>query len=105
MQQRIAFAYVSLTKVWAEVEAEKESYVAEKGKLTIYYKCQTSLTRVFCFLGRKLIHACILGVLNVLISFVRDKKRVKPMLKDNATAFTAAHNMLFGRRRNEWLNP
>ena len=33
---------------------------------------------------------------NVLMSFIGDKKRVESVLKDNATAFLDAVNMLFG---------
>ena len=32
LQQRIAFAYGSLTKLWTKMEAEKESYLADEGK-------------------------------------------------------------------------
>ena len=38
---------------------------------------------------------------NVLMSFVGDKKRVESMLKDNATAFSDAGNMLFRSKYEE----
>ena len=38
---------------------------------------------------------------HVLMSFVGDKKRVESMLKDNATAFSDAGNMLFRSKYEE----
>ena len=32
LQQRIAFVYGPLTKIWTAMQAEKESYVADEGK-------------------------------------------------------------------------
>ena len=40
---------------------------------------------------------------NFLMSFVRDKKRVEFMLKDNATAFSDAGNMLFEPKYEELM--
>ena len=40
---------------------------------------------------------------NVLMSFVGDKKRVESMLKDNATTFLEAENMLFGLKYEEMV--
>ena len=40
---------------------------------------------------------------NVLMSFVGDNKRVESMLKDNATTFLEAENMLFGVKYEEMV--
>ena len=53
LQQRIAVLYGPLRKIWATLEAERESILLQmKGKLTPYSKCQNSLTKLFYFLDR-----------------------------------------------------
>ena len=71
-----------------------------KGKLTPYWKCQNSLTKLFYFF--EAMNTCsFIRRFNFLMSFVGDKKRVKSMLKDNATVFSNAENMLFGPKYEE----
>ena len=71
-----------------------------KGKLTPYWKCQNSLTKLFYFF--EAMNTCsFIRRFNFLMTFVGDKKRVESMLKDNATVFSNAENMLFGPKYEE----
>ena len=57
--------------------------------------------QVILFLGQAMNSCSYIRRFNVLMSFVGDKKRVESMLKDNATAFSDAGNMLFGSKYEE----
>ena len=57
--------------------------------------------QVVLLLGQAMNSCSYIRRFNVLMSFVGDKKRVESMLKDNATAFSDAGNMLFGSKYEE----
>ena len=101
LQQRIAFVYGPLTKIWTAMEAEKESYLAEEGEANPLFEMSKLFDQVVLLLGQAMNSCSYIRRFNVLMSFVGDKKRVESMLKDNATAFSDACNMLFGSKYEE----
>ena len=101
LQQRIAFVYGPLTKIWTAMEAEKESYLAEEGEANPLFEMSKLFDQVVLLLGQAMNSCSYIRRFNVLMSFVGDKKRVESMLKDNATAFSDAGNMLFGSKYEE----
>ena len=88
LQQRIAFVYGPLTKIWTAMETEKESYLAEEGETNSLFEMSKLFDQVFLLLGQAMNSCFSFRRFNVLMSFVGDKERVESMLKDNATAFT-----------------
>ena len=88
LQQRIAFVYGPVTKIWTAMEAEKESYLVEEGETNHLFEMSKLFDQVFLLLGQAMNSCSSFRRFNVLMSFVGDRKRVKSMLKDNATAFT-----------------
>ena len=101
LQQRIAFVYGPLTKIWTAMEAEKESYLAEEGETNPLFEMSKLFDQVVLLLGQAMNSCSYIRRFNVLMSFVGDKKRVESMLKDNATAFSDAGNMLFESKYEE----
>ena len=101
LQQRIAFVYGPQTKIWTAMEAEKESYLAEEGEANPLFEMSKLFDQVVLLLGQAMNSCSYIRHFNVLMSFVVDKKRVESMLKDNATAFSDAGNMLFGSKYEE----
>ena len=59
------------------------------------------LDQVTFLLGQAMNSCSYIRRFNVLMSFVGDTKRIESMLKDNATAFSDAGNMLFGSKYKE----
>ena len=90
--------YGPLTKICTSMEAEKVSYVADKGETNLLSEMSKLFDQVVLLLEPAMISCSYIRRFNVLMSFVGDKKRVESMLKDNATAFLEAENMLFGPR-------
>ena len=103
LQQRIAFVYGPLTKIWTAVEADKESYPADERETNPLFEMSKLFDQVILFLGQAMNSCFYIRHFNALMPFVRDKKRVDSMLKDNATAFSDAGNMLFGPNYKELL--
>ena len=101
LQQRIAFVYGSLTNIWTAMETEKESYLAEEGETNPLFEMSKLFDQVNLLLCQAMNSCSDIWRFNVLMSFVGDKKRVESMLKDNATAFLDAGNMLFGSKYEE----
>ena len=95
LQQRIAFVYGPLTKIWTAMETEKESDVADQGESNSLLERPKLFDQLIYFLDRLFYVSCIRSF-NVFMSFVGDQKIVESMLKYNATAFAEAENMLFG---------
>ena len=52
LQQKIAFVYGPLTKIWNAMGLKKSLMLQMKGKLTPCLKCQNFLTKLFYFLDR-----------------------------------------------------
>ena len=52
LQQRIAFVYGPLTKLWTEMEAEKESYLADEGKTNPLFEMPKLFDQVVLLLGQ-----------------------------------------------------
>ena len=52
LQQRIAFVYGPLTKLWTEMEAEKESYLADEGKTNSLFEMPKLFDQVVLLLGQ-----------------------------------------------------
>ena len=92
-QQRIAFVYGNLAKIWTAMEAE-EPYIADKGETNPLFEMTKLFDQVILLLGQGMNTCFYIRHFNVLISFVGDKKSTESMLKDNATAFSDAENML-----------
>ena len=107
LQQRIAFVYEPLTKIWTAMDAEKESYLADEGETNPQFELSKLFDQVILLLGQAMNSCSYIRRFNVLMFFVGDKKRVGFMFKDNATAFSDAENMSFGPRnmRNWWRSP
>ena len=101
LQQRMTFVCGPLTKIWTAVEAEKESYVADKGETKPLYEISKLFNQFILLLGQAMNLSSYIRSFNVLMSFVGDKKKVQSMLKDNATAFSEAKNMLFRHKYKE----
>ena len=87
LQERIAFVYRPLTKIWTAMEAEKESYLADEEETNPLFEMSKLFDQVILFLGQAMNSCSYIRRFNVLMSFVGDKKRVESMCKDNATAF------------------
>ena len=85
------------------MEAEKESYLADEEETNPLFEMSKLFDQVILFLGQAMNSCFYIRHFNALMSFVRDKKRVDSMLKDNATAFSDAGNMLFGPKYKELL--
>ena len=83
------------------MEAEKESYLAKEGETNPLFEMSKLFDQVVLLLGQAINSCSYIRRFNVLMSFVGDKKRVESMLKDNATAFWDAGNMLFGSKYEE----
>ena len=98
LQQRIAFVYGPLTKIWTAMEAEKESYLAEEGEANPLFEMSKLFDQVVLLLGQAMNSCSYIRRFNVLMSFLGDKKRVESMLQDNAAVFSDAWNMLFGSK-------
>ena len=101
LQERIAFVYRPLTKIWTAMEAEKESYLADEEETNPLFEMSKLFDQVILFLGQAMNSCSYIRRFNVLMSFVGDTKRIESMLKDNATAFSDAGNMLFGSKYKE----
>ena len=101
LQQRIAFVYGPLTKIWTGMEAEKESYIADEAEINPLLEIPKLFHQVILLLEQAMNSCSYIRRFNVLISFIGDKKRVESMLKDNATTFLDAENMLFGPKYEE----
>ena len=63
LQQRIAFVYGPLTKLWTEMEAEKESYLADEGKTNPLFKMPKLFDQVVMLLGQVVNSCSYIGVL------------------------------------------
>ena len=74
LQQRIAFAYGSLTKIWTAMEAEKESYLADEGETNPLFKMSKFFDQVVSLLGQAMNSCSYIRRFNVLMSFIGDKK-------------------------------
>ena len=94
LQQRIAFVYGPLTKMWTAIEPEKESLVADEWETNPLFEILKLFYKVILLLGQAMDSCSYIKRFNVLMSFVGDKKRVESMFKDNATAFSNAESML-----------
>ena len=101
LQQRIAFVYGHLTKIWTAMEAEKESYLADEGETNSQFELSKLFDQVILLLGQAMNSCSYIKRFNVLMSFVGNKKRVESMFKDNATAFSDAGNILFWPKYEE----
>ena len=101
LQQRIAFVYGHLTKIWTAMEAEKESYLADEGETNSQFELSKLFDQVILLLGQAMNSCSYIRRFNVLMSFVGNKKRVESMFKDNATAFSDAGNILFWPKYEE----
>ena len=101
LQQRIAFVYGHLTKIWTAMEAEKESYLADEGETNSQFELSKLFDQVILLLGQAMNSCSCIRRFNVLMSFVGNKKRVESMFKDNATAFSDAGNILFWPKYEE----
>ena len=75
---------------------EKESYVADEVENKPLFEMSKLFDQVILLLGQAMNSCSYIRHFNVLMSSVGDKKRVESLLKDNATAFSDAKNMLFG---------
>ena len=96
LQERIAFVYRPLTKIWTAMEAEKESYLADEEETNPLFEMSKLFDQVILFLGQAMNSCSYIRRFNVLMSFVGYKKRVESVLKDNATGISDAENMIFG---------
>ena len=103
LQKRIAFMYGPFIKTWTAMEAEKESYVADEGETNPLFEMSKLFDQVILLLGQAMNLCSYIRRFNVLMFFVGDKKRVEFMLKENATAFLVAENMLFGPKYEEMV--
>ena len=74
LQQRIAFAYGSLTKIWTAMEAEKESYLADEGETNPLFKMSKFFDQVVSLLGQAMYSCSYIRRFNVLMSFIGGKK-------------------------------
>ena len=83
------------------MEAEKESYLADEGETNPLFKMSKFFDQVVSLLGQAMNSCSYIRRFNVLMSFIGDKKWIESMLKDNATAFLDAGNMLFGSEYEE----
>ena len=52
LQQRIAFVYGPLTKIWTAMEAEKESYIADEGETNPLFEMSKLFDQVILLLGQ-----------------------------------------------------
>ena len=103
LQKRIAFVYGPFTKICTAMEAEKESYVADERETNPLFEMSKLFDQVILLLGQAMYLCSYIRGFNVLMFFVGDKKRVKFMLKESATAFSDAENMLFGPKYEEMV--
>ena len=83
------------------MEAEKESYLADEEETNALFEMSKLFDQVILLLGQAMNSCSYIRRFNVLMSFVGDTKRIESMLKDNATAFSDAGNMLFGPKYEE----
>ena len=72
-----------------------------KGKLNPLFEMSKLFDRVILLLRQAMNSCSYIRHFNFLMFFVGDKKRVESMLKDSATAFTDAENILFGPKYEE----
>ena len=93
--------YGLLTKIRTATEAKKESYVADEGENNPLFEMSKLFDQVILLLGQAMNSCFYIKCFNVLMSFIADKKKVESILKDNATAFSDAENMLFGPEYEE----
>ena len=101
LQQRIAFVYGPLTKMWTAIEPEKESLVADEWETNPLFEILKLFYKVILLLGQAMDSCSYIKRFNVLMAFVGDKKRVESMFKDNATAFSNAESMLLWPKDEE----
>ena len=76
LQQRIAFVYGSLTKIWTAMEAEKESHLGDEGDTNPLFEMSKLFDQVILLLGQAMNSCFYVRRFNVLLSFVGDKERV-----------------------------
>ena len=83
------------------MQNKKEPYVADEGKTNPLFEMSKLLDQVSLLLRQAMNSCSNIRRFNAIMCFVGDKKRVKSVLKDNATAFSEAENMLFGPKYEE----
>ena len=80
---------------------KKSLMLQMKGKLNPLFEMSKLFDRVILLLRQAMNSCSYIRHFNFLMFFVGDKKRVESMLKDSATAFTDAENILFGPKYEE----
>ena len=75
LQQRIAFVYGPLTKIWTAMEAEKESYLAEEGETNPLFEMSKLFDQVALLLGQPMNSCSYIRRFNVLC-WRQEKSRV-----------------------------
>ena len=79
----------------------RKSYLADEGETKSPFEMLKLLHQVILLLGQVMNSCSYIRRFNVLMSLVGDTKRIESMLKDSATAFSDAGNMLFGPKYEE----
>ena len=95
LQQRIAFAYGTITNILTAIEVEKKFYVADEGETNPLFETSKLFNQVILLLAHSMNSCFYISHFNVLMSFFGDKKKVE------STAFLEAKNKLFGPKYEE----